>query len=359
MSTGSLPMPWVGALKAVGSQLIVAHHLSAYGPLSDAMHGAVPHLAGFFYDYARMAVQVFLVAGGFLAARALSRDGGPLRESPWPLLARRYLRLAIPYLAAIGLAVACAAIAGRFLDDSSIPEDATFPQLLAHVLLLQDLLDFPSLSAGLWYVAIDFQLFALLLLLLRLARSPAAAWSLVLAMTAASLFFFNRDDRWDEWAPYFFGSYGLGAAAWWISGTRHRAALLAILAASVAIAMTLDFRWRIVVALAVALVLGGAGRDGTVARRLGARPVAFLGRVSFSVFLVHFPICLLANALYVGARLEHPAAALSIVAAAWLASIGVGAGFHHLFESPDAIRRFTDAAGFLYRRLVGARLLRL
>ena len=91
----------------------------------------------------------------------------------------------------------------------------------------------------------------------------------------------------------------------------------------------------------------------------GARTVAFQHRISFSVFLVHFPIYLLANALFIAAGPRHPLAAVSIVAAAWLASIGVGAGFHHLFEGPDAIRRITDAAGFLYRRLVGARLLRL
>ena len=36
---------------------------------------------------------------------------------------------------------------------------------------MQNLLDFDSLSAGVWYIAIDFQLFTLLLFILWLARA--------------------------------------------------------------------------------------------------------------------------------------------------------------------------------------------
>ena len=32
-------------------------------------------------------------------------------------------------------------------------------------------------------------------------------------MVAASLFWFNRDASLDDWAPYFFGAYAMGAIA--------------------------------------------------------------------------------------------------------------------------------------------------
>ena len=51
----------------------------------------------------------------------------------------------------------------------SIPDAPDILQLLAHALLLQDLLDQEALSAGVWYVAIDFQLFALAVTLLWLS----------------------------------------------------------------------------------------------------------------------------------------------------------------------------------------------
>ncbi|MDO8774665.1 MAG: acyltransferase, partial [Burkholderiaceae bacterium] len=59
----------VDALKLLASQLIVLHHFATYGPLADALSEVAPALTHWFYDYARMAVQVFLVLGGYLAVR--------------------------------------------------------------------------------------------------------------------------------------------------------------------------------------------------------------------------------------------------------------------------------------------------
>ena len=54
-------MPLIDAFKALASQLIVLHHLAAYGPLSVAARQIAPGTVDWLYDYARMAVQVFLV----------------------------------------------------------------------------------------------------------------------------------------------------------------------------------------------------------------------------------------------------------------------------------------------------------
>lgn len=144
-------MPLIDAFKAIGSQLIVLHHLAAYGPLASTAQEVAPGTLGWFYDYARIAVQVFLVIAGFLAARGMSPQGGALAGSPWPLIAKRYLRLAIPYFVAIALAVAGAALARIWMDDEAIPAAPTLAQLAAHALLLQSVLGFDPLSAGLWY----------------------------------------------------------------------------------------------------------------------------------------------------------------------------------------------------------------
>ena len=72
----------IDALKVIASQLIVLHHFSAYGPLSDALSEASPRVATWLYDYARMAVQVFLVLGGYLAVRSLAPEGFLLSYTP-------------------------------------------------------------------------------------------------------------------------------------------------------------------------------------------------------------------------------------------------------------------------------------
>ena len=338
-------MPLIDAFKGIASQLIVLHHLSAYGPMPLAAQPVLPGTLGWLYEYARMAVQVFLVIGGFLAARALSDNGQALTRSPLALIWKRYLRLAIPYLAAIGLAIIGAAIADHWMDDEAIPDRATLAQWLAHAFLLQSLLGYDSLSAGVWYIAIDFQLFALMAILLWLGRVRYVAPALVLLVTTSSLFWFNRDANWDNWALYFFGSYGLGAAAWWTGDRRRPPAWLGVIAGIALAALFIDFRLRIAVALAVALTLGLSHRSGLLERWPEWPVLAFLGRISYSLFLVHFPVCLLANALFVRLGLNAPGTALAFMALAWAASIAVATLFYSWVEKPAASGRIAAALG--------------
>lgn len=345
MSTPANRMPLIDAFKAIASQLIVLHHLSAYGPLSVAAQEIAPGILGWLFDYARMAVQVFLVIGGFLAARGLSDRGQALAQSPFPLLWKRYLRLAVPYLAAMALAIVCAALANSLMDDESVPARATFTQWLAHALLLHSLLGFDALSAGVWYIAIDFQLFALMALLLWVGRIRGLAPALVLVMAILSLFWFNRDASWDNWAIYFFGSYGLGAAAWWASGRKHLSVWMGILLSIAIAALILDFRLRIALALSVALVLGFSRRNGLLATWPQAKPLAFLGKISYSVFLVHFPICLVCNALFSHLGFTSANAALFGMLIAWGVSIFGGTLFYRWVECPAASQRISGAIG--------------
>lgn len=332
-------MPLIDALKALASQLIVLHHLSAYGPLSEDVGEIVPALTGWLYDYGRMAVQVFLVIGGFLAARSLAPQGRAAFTRPLELLWKRYQRLATPFIAALLLAVVCATVARGWMDDDAIPGRASLPQFLAHVSLLHGILDFDSLSAGVWYVAIDFQLFALLAFTLWFARSVAdqrpfnPAPFLVASLAAASLFYFNRDANWDSWGVYFFGSYALGVTTYWASDRQRSAAWLGAIWTVGIAALMIDFRLRIAIALGVAMALGLSRRSNLLEKWPDLRPVAFLGRISYSVFLVHFPIYLLVSALYDYSESESAAVAIAAMLVAWASSIVAGYAFHHFVEA--------------------------
>ena len=325
-------MPLVDALKAVASQLIVLHHLSAYGPLAAAAREALPGAMGWLYEYARMAVQVFLVVAGFLAARGLAADGRATFGNPLPLIWRRYLRLALPYFAALALAIAGAALADVWLDDEAIPARPHLVQLVAHALLLHSLLDVDALSAGVWYIAIDFQLFALAALLLWAGRG--AGPTLVLAAGTVSLFWWNRDAGLDNWAIYFIGSYALGAAAWWAGDKARPSWWIALIAAVAVTALAVDFRTRIALALAVALLLASSRCSGLLERWPDWRPFAFLGQVSYALFLTHFPIVLLANAVFVRFGWVTPAAAVFGILATWTASVGLATLFYRHVETP-------------------------
>ena len=302
-------IPLIDAAKGLACMLIVWHHLAFYGPMSDAAYTLAPGLVDWLYGYGRMAVQVFLVVGGFLAAGTLAPDGVARYGQPLAQIGRRYLRLATPYLAALALAIVAAGVARAWSEHVSIPAMPTLVQLLAHVLLLNDLLGFEALSAGVWYVAIDFQLFVLAVLVFRLAEglrgsrprgglSERIGIALVLVLTVLSLMWFNRQASLDTSALYFAGSYGLGMLAFWAGRSSRRGLWLGVIACLGLLALALDYRGRIAVALVMALGLGWLQSQPGASRWLLGSWLQRLGQMSYSVFLVHFPVCLLVNLLF-------------------------------------------------------------
>ncbi|MBK7326002.1 MAG: acyltransferase [Propionivibrio sp.] len=291
-------LAFIDALKAVASQLIVLHHLAFYGPMSDVANGLAPALFSWLSQDARIAVQIFLVIGGFLAARTLAPTGGLIVANPLTVLSDRYFKLVIPYVAAIFLSILCAAIARSLMDHDTIPDPPTLRQMLAHVALLQNILAYDSLSAGVWYIAIDFQLFVLLLGTLWFARAvgdrfislPVFSILFVSVLALGSLFYFNRDSDWDNWAIYFFCCLRAGHADVLGDRVRTKSGLAAGDFCVVVVALIIDFRSRIAVALITALALGISRRWGFMESRPGGKFLAYLGKISYSVFLVHFPV---------------------------------------------------------------------
>lgn len=336
----------INMLKAVAAQLIVLHHLAFYGPMADFARPLLPDLIGWLGDDARIAVQVFLVIGGFLAAKSLAPGGAPGLRAPVRTVLRRYLKLAPPFMAAMLLAIAASFLAGMWMTHDAISRPPGMAQLAAHALLLHDVLDYEALSAGAWYVGIDFQLYALLCLLLwaggKAAGTRPFPWLMPALMTiaiGASLLYFNLDADWDSWALYFLGSYGLGVLAWWAGDPRRDskavAVLLCLMALPALAALTLDFRSRIALALATACVLVLVGRARTPSD--ASRPwrlVNGMGKISYAIFLVHFPVCLVINALFFRFVPHEIAWQAAGVLLAWGTSVLAGLAFHRWIELP-------------------------
>jgi peptidoglycan/LPS O-acetylase OafA/YrhL len=347
-------LPLIDASKAVASQLIVLHHLANYSPMADTLRPWLATPIDAMAAHGRLAVQVFLVVAGFLAARALAPEAMPRALVPAAAIATRWRRLAGPYVAAIAIAVLAAALARSWTTHEVVPAAPTPAQLLANLAMLQDVLGLPALSAGVWYVAIDLQLYACFALLVAWAaadrRRAAALPALVAALALASWVGFSRDPDWDAWAPYFVGSYGLGVLAAWAPSARRPAVALGLIAAIGAIAWAVEPRDRVVVATAVALLLAWTAHAGRLARPSRWRAPASLGRISFGVFLVHYPVSVLVDAAAVatGAVASPLASALGLVASFACATLA-GAAFHRWVERPLAaglprLRRARGAA---------------
>lgn len=362
-AAAAVRLPLVDVLKGLACVVIVGHHFARYGPLPVHASSLAPGLFEWLAQDARLAVQVFLVLAGFLAAGSLAPDGVLRGDRPLARVMQRYGRLVMPYLAALSFGVLVAAIVRPWIDGDAVPAAPVLAQLVAHGLLLQDLLGYDALSAGVWYVAIDFQLFVLALAAIALseslqrrwpARSGPSRWlavAVVLALVIASLAMFNRQAALDVTALYFFGAYGLGMLVFWIGRATRRSTwrfAVVLLALVGAAALALDWRSRIAVALVTALMIVAAERHNhaapaaAAARPQLARPLVYLGRISYSLFLIHFPVLLLVSA----------ALGRFVAPGPWMGMLGLGATFALSVAAAALLYRWVECRAASWRAVL-------
>lgn len=331
-------------LRALASQVIAWHHFVIYGPLPVAAAVLAPGAFRLLDDYGRMAVQVFLVVGGFLAAQGLRSAPPPGIRALGAFGWKRWRRVGLPgFVAVLLVCLVTEAVRGWLDDPRMLSAPPTLDQLAAHALLVQYVLGYEGLAPGAWYLAIDLQLAVLTLLLSWLGTSLAARWQagrwlsrLPFAVLAlAALLWFNRDPRLEDWAVYFYASWFLGMALrWTLWGELPRWAFGAVVVPTIA-AGALDSRPRLLVASGTALAILLADRLGRLDRAAWA-PLAFLGRISFSLFLVHFAVALLVNAGLVRLGWVTPWSALGGLVLSWLGALALATGFHRFVERPAA-----------------------
>lgn len=326
----------IDLLKIVAAQVIVLHHLSSYGPAAPALAERFPGLLEFLFEYGRMAVQVFLVIGGFLAARSLERRD---TIEPARMILTRYLRLVPVYLIALAIITAVVTASRATIGADWLPDRPEVSHVLTHALLLHGVFGHPSLSTGVWYVAIDLQLYTMFTLISFVAWRRTGTLRefglplLVLAILGASLFVFNRDAGLDDWGIYFFGAYGLGVMA----ARARRGTLGAVFFGIALVVATLAFwvepRARLALALATALVLAMAADTLTPSSGRGSLR-ARLADSSYELFLVHFALVVLASAAWSLLGLEGPVAATLTFVTVWAASVVSGLLLHEAVEVP-------------------------
>jgi peptidoglycan/LPS O-acetylase OafA/YrhL len=109
--------------------------------------------------------------------------------------------------------------------------------------------------------------------------------------------------------------------------------MLGIVALLTGAALVVDFRERILVALIVALLLGTTRRSGRLAQWQTPKPLVRLSQMSYSLFLIHFPVCLLINALWQHYLPADPMLGLLGMIVAWGASTLAGSAMYRWIES--------------------------
>ncbi len=336
-------MLFLDALRAFASVLILLHHFALYPPLCKHAEPIIGSLIDWFRDYARF-TQVFFVVGGYVMARTMSARSWGL-PAVGMFLIQRYCRLGIPYLAAILLAIAASAFGRGWLPGDVVGAPPSLPQIVAHLFFLQEFLGYEHLSAGLWFVCINFQLgliYAIMLCLrdtftrwlgaLRGAPSTDVPMIAGWVISLVSLFYFNLHSKWDSWAIYFFPYFFMGIVVHRAMQNRRSNVEFWIYVFVVVIAMAFDWRWRLVSAVVAGLLLFGAGKIGLANRWPKSRLIARMGKVSYSLFLVHFPVLVLVATVWQRFGWTSPSQAVAGLLTAFLSSVAASFVFHRYIE---------------------------
>lgn len=329
-------------MKGIGCITIVLHHLAFYGPISEVINQSAPWLIDGLVKYARQAVQMFFVLAGFLIASQIAKFGSTQSQPPATLIWKRYKRLVTPFLFAIACATLITAIVRPWFQDPSLSDPPSITQLIAHAFLVSDLFHQQALSAGVWFVAIDFQLFAATVLLTVIMHHASTKWRiafpvLIVLLSALSLWVVSRNTQYEDYAPYFFGAYGLGMIAWWSSRPGSGPLALLIIASLGSIALILEYRNAIAVALATAVLVSIASQKDWLKQWPKPGLFTWFGRRSYSIFLIHYGICIGVNAVW--GHLFPKGLVINVVGmlVAVAGSIGAGALLYRYVESQHGV----------------------
>lgn len=337
---------FIDALRGIAAFSVACYHITRYPPLAPIARDFIPELLLRWFDHGWMGVQFFFVISGFVIAYSVREA----RVTPGYLAnyaLRRAIRLDPPYWTIIALVLVLHFLMNlhpEFDSPLDVPEKLeaglSWQLVASHLVYLQNILSlfnrrggvfgysgYENLSAGFWTLCIEVQFYLLYVSGLGIAqrfparnrRSPADAGSVGLLtvfgpLAVMSLFVWNTDPKpgvavwWnlfvagpagDMWITRFFCMFFFGAAAWWTLDGRIPRVLFWLYGAALLSRILLQVRdegWsdNLTIGLSAAFVAGTsiytAGLRGRLGSWLNVGVLQYLGRISYSLYLIHFPV---------------------------------------------------------------------
>ena len=297
---------FVDGLRGLAALGIVIFHIWWYEPEPwPALESAHWIVDAAFYRI-RVSVQILLVISGFVIAYTMRNTWVTPRELI-SFIGRRLVRLVPPYWVAIGVVI-LVDLFGRGYWGLSSPFDGELSifRVSAHLAFLQDAIGFEALGAGMWTICIEMQFYIVAILGWGLAQRlfprpipneprPSVAGILVVFAPVAfvSLFYWRQLESTSPWVIHFGWMFFLGMVTWWTLDRTLPVSCYAAIAVIAAVELVFDVEWRNenAVTLATSLAIFIAGRRNRLHQWLNWPWLQYLGRISYSLYLIHFPVC--------------------------------------------------------------------
>ncbi len=342
---------FLDGIRALSALYVVAHHIYI------TVYPGYPRSTGPWYlgwlIYGQFAVAVFIVVSGFSLTLAPARHGFASTSSYWRFMQRRAWRIIPPYWAALFLSVLLVLLIRVKIDYAFSAKGVG-----THFLLLQDIFSGPSPNGAFWSIAVEWQLYFFFPLFLFLRRRIGAVATAAFGLVGVWLVYlaavhFSPLARLLHLTPQFaalfiFGIVAAGATQriqnsgrrvpWaWISLALW-VGLVAWCAYVGSIDAIADFYWTdLVIGAAVATGLAAlVERERSASRRtLESRPLTGVGHFSYSLYLVHSPLVLVAWLFIVQPmHLSQLAEFAIMIVAVAPVIVAICYGFFRVFERP-------------------------
>ncbi|MGN6546188.1 MAG: acyltransferase family protein [Aureliella sp.] len=275
-----------------------------------------------------LGVEAFFVISGFVVPYSMHCRGYRVSEC-LDFFFRRLKRLEPPYVIAILLVIALNWVSSLAPGFRGSPVEVTWPRLLAHFGYLNAFWGLGWLNPVFWTLAIEFQFYIFMAIAYPLLLH-CRGWVRVLSVVVLVMVGFGGFSPATllHWLPLFL--IGIVTCQWYVGGLSvfRYACLLGMIAA---------ISWKTVggpealIGVFTALAIcAGAARS---VPRLAA-PIAFLGPISYSLYLVHAPVG--GRVINLATRLpESPGIRYVALLVAMLVSVAFAAVFWWLVERPS------------------------
>lgn len=328
----------------------------------------------FWMNYGQHAVVIFIVLSGFCLGLPLVRcaDRGP---GIWRFACRRGRRILPPYYAAIIFSivlVVCIPMMRRISGDRwdhALPVGSV-SAIASHVLLLHNLSPATAwrIDPPMWSVATEWQIYFIFALLLAPVYRRLGVVATVAMAVSVGLLPHLYTSELDPACPWFLGLFALGIAAAHVSfssdaiSTRCRAwrgwrwlsltfsiayaINLIVIHQMQSLSVLTDFAVGGLTAIAIIDWTRATRRSESRLglRILNSRLAQLLGRFSYSLYLIHFPILALAHRLLVCVGVEPVSRLVVMMLVAVPMAVGVSYCFYVCFEKPFTRRRASAAS---------------
>lgn len=304
-----LRLDFVDGVRGVAAFFVLVHHCWLYAVENGVEAPPMWFRSLTVFKFGTYGVAVFIVVSGYCLMLPTLR-----RKEAWGargikrFAGRRARRILPPYMVALGLSMILFAVDGRYRDSIPFSPGFTPGNVLSHLALVHNwsrewrwAFDPP-----LWTTALEFQIyFVFALVLLPVWRRFGSTATFGAAIALATVVILAGADFTSPWMVIMFvmgmaaaktGTAEAGGSSWTYRALTG-ALVVAVLVITVLRNQTEDMVNELTVGAATAFALivmsqvsvrGGNG--GFVQRLLSSPPARALGLISFSLYLVHYPI---------------------------------------------------------------------